>query len=142
MDTRSPVLGLLNSLVGVGRLKDCQVDLELTINHTTEPTPEQRLHQHIVLTSHIVPMSRRIQSSRGVLVDESESLSRSIFSKVCPMCTHPWEVHRVEQLCEHSLSAIDISEHNFFHELALDSGDFHVAFGVVGLTDHDALLSR
>lgn len=51
------------------------------------------------------------------------------------------EVDSVKEFSEGPLGAIRISEDNFLDELALDSSDFQLAFGVVDFADHDAFLS-
>ena len=47
----------------------------------------------------------------------------------------------VDKFCKGSTSSIDGSQSNFFHKLAFDPRYVQATFGVIGFTDHDAVIS-
>ena len=58
------------------------------------------------------------------------------------MSSNTWEENSVDMLCKCSALSIESSESDFFHKLTFDSTNRYVAFSVVSLAYHNAIVSR
>ena len=57
------------------------------------------------------------------------------------MGSNSWKENCVDNFCKSSGSSVDGSQSDLFHKLAFDPRDVESAFGVIGFTDHDAVIS-
>ena len=57
------------------------------------------------------------------------------------MGSNSWKENCVDNFCKGSGSSVDGSQSDLFHKLAFDPRDVESAFGVIGFTDHDAVIS-